>query len=120
MDERGHPVHFSFGNCDETIISRAIVAATDQLCSMIDMSLDLLDALEYPLRECVAAIHRHGIARATVGTHDQTLRLEIGLHGPISGDLVDVFGDAYDVVASFFEITSGSDGTSLLLEGSLR
>ena len=119
MTEPAARVHLAFGRCDASIVTRAVVAASDQLCSTVDMSLDLLDALEYPLSECIGALHPSRIHRVTVSTHDHTLVVEFGMETSIGPRPVDVLGGAHDAVAAFFEITCASDATTLSLEGSL-
>lgn len=113
-------VRFRFDDCDESIIVRTIVTAADHLCAAADISIALLDALEVPLSEGLSALHAAGIDVAVVGVSDDRLTLDINTRRALPSDTSEIFGPAFDIVGSFFDIDRDGNHHRIALTGSLR
>ena len=106
-----------FNRCSESIVGRVVMALVDQLCADADIDIALLDALEYPLGESVAALHRFEIRSATVHVESDELTVDIELAEPVPAVEV-LLGDAGVVVESFFEVRRTADALGVALIGS--
>jgi len=112
-------VRFRFGDCDRSIVVRSVVTAADHLCGVADISIALLDALEVPLAESLLSLNEWGIEWVIVDVVDDHLTLEVGVRRPLPDDLAEIFGDANEIVDSFFAIDLRSDALVVVLAGSL-
>lgn len=111
-------VGFVFEQCDVSLISRAVMAAVDQVAAEEDVEIALLDALDYPLGETFEALRSYGIEAVDVEIGGGVIRLVVGLASPVP-DVVWVLGENFDVVSSFFEVTAKSEPACIELSGSL-
>ncbi len=107
-----------FDRCSESIISRVVLALVDQLCADADIDITLLDALDYPLGETLAALHEFDVLGVTVGVSGGELHVDIELSRAVSNPF-DLLGDATASVASFFDIRSSADSSIVALVGDL-
>ena len=96
-------VRFSFGSCEESIVFRAIMAAVDQLSATTDVDVSLLDALEVPLAESFAVLFPFGIDEVDVWVDAGRLGVRVGVRSDVGSDTTAVFGDADDLIRSFFD-----------------
>ena len=111
-------VRCSFDGCDASIVDRVVLALVDQMCAEVDIDIALLDALEFPLGECLVALHEFDVRSVTVRLDGQILHTEIELAHPLPDGGLQL-GESTDVVESFFEVRPSSDTASVSLVGRL-
>ena len=108
----------SFESCEPSIVERVVVAAVDQLCAQSDIDIALLEALEHPLGESLAALSAFEITRVDIEVDAMVLRVTVHVESDVPEPGV-ALGDAAVDVESFFEVRSIDDGRGLTLSGSL-
>lgn len=108
----------SFEDCSSSMIARVVTALVDQLCADADIDIALLDALDYPLGETLSALHRFGVAGATVTVSLDELYVEIELSNAVS-DAVEFLGTVDAVVGSFFDVMTADEAARVTLVGNL-
>lgn len=118
MTQSGSVAACSFDGCSTSIIERVVMAAVDQLCAHADISVELLDALEFPLGEALGAVAEFGVVRVGIEVDAGRLAVTIELR-TMSHDPSAVLGDAAGVVSSFFEVRPLTGSTGLSLSGEL-
>lgn len=100
------------------MIERVVMAAVEQLCAHADVTVELLDALEYPLGETLSAVAELGVAGVDVEVDDGRLilaiRLRTILHEPLTA-----LGESADLVTAFFEVGALDGSAGLSLAGTL-
>lgn len=111
-------VGFVFERCDVSLVSRAVMAAVDQVVAEEDVEIALLEALDYPLGETFEALGSSGIETVDLAIGGGVIRVVVGLATPVS-DVGRVLGEHLDVVSSFFEVTAKSEPACVELSGSL-
>lgn len=101
------------------MVERVVVAAVEQLCGHDDITVELLDALEFPLAEALGAVADLGVTQVELDVAAGRLHVAIHLHTqPPSPSAV--FGDAAGVVSAFFDVAALTGSTGLSLTGPLR
>ena len=111
-------IRFAFEHCDPSLISRAVMAAVDQVAAEEDVDIALLEALDYPLGETFEALRSYGIESVDIAIGEGVIRLIVGLATPVS-DVHHILGENIDVVSSFFEVTARPAPACVELSGSL-
>lgn len=108
-----------FTALDAVTVYRLTTALIDQLSAQVDVDIDVLDALEFPLAEVVEALARWSAIEAVDVTLGDDTHLVVDF--TCSGDLPAapvLLGESRHVVTSFFDL-SESDSGRLRLAGSL-
>lgn len=117
--DRGRTVRCRFDGCDASIVSRVVMAAVDQLAATADADIALLDALDYPLGETLAALDPNGVNAVDVEVVDDRLQLAVHLAQPPPESELPL-GDAKGVIESFFDIEYPIGRSTVSIHGSLR
>lgn len=112
-------VSCGFQDCDPSIASRVLLATVDQLCAVADVGMDVLESLEFPLREVFEALGSYSLSDATVSVDRDELQVQLHL-GTSVADVSNLLGDCEDVVTSFFDVDIAADAHMVTLTGSLR
>lgn len=118
IEPHANNVSFTFRGCDSATVVRSVVAATDHLCALEDITLSLLEAIEIPVGESLVALDRRCVEAAEVSVSDGRLRLVVRVRHDGADSLIDLLGDSSDVVTSFFDVSQLSD-REFELSGSL-
>lgn len=108
----------SFESCEASVIEQVVLATVDQLCAQHDVDIALLDALEYPLGEGIAALAPFGIARVGVDIDGSDLRIVVALDSEVT-NLISALGDEADIVLCFFDRSRLHGTRELALVGRL-
>ncbi|MEP1125760.1 MAG: hypothetical protein ABJH68_17915 [Ilumatobacter sp.] len=108
----------AFEACPASMIERVVVAAVEQLCAHDDVTVELLEALEFPLGEALVAAAGLGITKVDLDVSAGRLHVEVHLLVPPESPSV-VLGDAADVVSAFFDVAALTESSGLSLTGPL-
>ena len=108
----------TFSGCTESIIHRTVLATVDQLSAHADVSIALLEALDFPLEEILTAVVPFGIERVEMTVAEHRLSIAISLDAPIEA-FDRPLGGSSGVVASFFDVRVSDDARELTLVGDL-
>lgn len=105
MTDHAEVVRCDFDGCDSSMTFRVVLAVVDQLGADADIDLTILESLDLPLEDCIAALAPRGIETASVWMGDDVLTIEIQLQAV--DDILDTapLGDMTDVVEAFFDVT---------------
>jgi len=112
-------VSFTFDSCEESIITRSVLAAVDQLCAATDVEVSLLDALEVPIAEFFSVIYPFGIGDAEVSVDDGRLGVHVGAESDLGESTDDVLGEAADLIQPFFDEIEQPSSTCIRMTASL-
>ncbi len=109
-------ISFEFGECDEGLIARAVMAGIDQLCAEADTDIDVLDAVEFPIQETFAILCEYGVDAVEIGIDGTSqLSVEVRLRSIPRRHL----GDFNDVVEAFFDVVVETSPPRVALVGSV-
>jgi len=97
-------VRCDFDRCDSSMIFRVLLAVVDQLCADIDTDLAMLESLDVPLAEAIDALHPRGVEEASVSASVERIVIDLRLRDGVGFLDTAPFGDAGEIVESFFDI----------------
>ncbi|WP_040495053.1 hypothetical protein [Ilumatobacter nonamiensis] len=119
MAEPLEAVRCDFDGCESSMMFRVVLAVVDQLGAEADLDLAILESLDVPLEDCIAALSPRQIEEVTVRMDGEVLDVELRLQD--AEGILDAapLGEVTELVESFFDVTFAEQAPHVHLSASV-